>query len=469
MPGINHDSGASRFTFPMKKLAIFALALSWISIAHAQNFTTSGAQILKDGAPVQLRGANALHEYGVGSSDMNAWKIDIVRETIHNFGSHPITGNPVQIGGVWKHSLQNILNDNRANGKVTILCPFNWDGTPSTDFLGKNPSQQGWWNAYKTRYQAVANQFKNQSDVWFDVWNEPYWWDANDPRGYSESLWLSDMRAMADNIRATGAQNIILIPGSRMGQKETVILNQGRNLLSGRANLVFGLHAYEDWLYGSQSQIEARIAGVQNLGLPFLFGEYGAQNNDTMDVANLLAACRAKRVGALAWIWKKSDSERGALLRSDGTTPNDVGNFQYGTKVKGFCLEARSTELVKNGDFPVDLSNWSVFSATGTATVSGAQLRLGTGSSGGGVSQNLAPKANTQHVLSAKGRVGIAGEKVTVTVKGDGFSYALDFNTATMTTKTLNFTTPASATWFQVQVWKSAGSFGYADDISVAR
>ena len=402
------------------KIASFCALILTSALAQAQTYTTSGAQILKDGVPIQLRGANGLHEYGVGSSDMNAWKIDVVRETIHNFQNHPITGNAVQVSGVWKHSLQNIVNDNRANGKVTIFCPFSWDARETQDnfFLGKNPSSSPWWNDYKTRYQAIANQFKNQSDVWFDVWNEPYHWDAGDPRGYSETLWLSDMRAMVDNIRATGAQNIILIPGSRMGQGEEVVVNQGRNLLSGRANLVFAPHAYEGWLLNSQSQIETRIAAMQNLGLPVFFGEYGAKNNDTMDVAPFLAALRARKVGGAAWIWKTlpkvngveqfPETERGALLRADGVTPNDVNNYQYGTKVKGFCSEARVTELVKNGNFSSGLTNWALFTAN-TGVVESGVLKLGTGSAGGGVSQNLTPKASTTHVLSAKGRVGVAG------------------------------------------------------------
>ena len=305
----------------------------------AQVYSTQGAKILKDGTAKELRGVNALHEYGIGSSDMNDWEIEIVREAIHNFQSHPISGGSMQIGGSWKHSLQKIVDDNRANGKITIICPFNWDGLGTTDFLGKNPSSQVWFEAYKTRYQAVANQFKNQSDVWFDVWNEPYWWNLNDPRGYSESLWLSDMSSMVDNIRSTGATNIILVPGSKMGQGETVVLGEGLNLISKRSNLVFGLHAYEGWLHDTQSQIEGRMVKLQSLGLPLLFSEYGAQNNETMDVANFLAACRSQKVGALAWIWKKSDSERAALLRADGILSNDLNNHLYGSKVKEFCME----------------------------------------------------------------------------------------------------------------------------------
>jgi mannan endo-1,4-beta-mannosidase len=88
-----------------------------------------------------------------------------------------------------------------------------------------------------------ANYAKTQPDVWIEVWNEPYMW--NNSNGYTDALWLADMKDMVDNIRSTGATNIILVPGNRQGQGEEAILNQGKNLLTGRSNILFDLHAYE--------------------------------------------------------------------------------------------------------------------------------------------------------------------------------------------------------------------------------
>jgi hypothetical protein len=34
--------------------------------------------------------------------------------------------------------------------------------------------QHQWWTDYKTKLALWATQFKDQEDVWIEVWNEPY-------------------------------------------------------------------------------------------------------------------------------------------------------------------------------------------------------------------------------------------------------------------------------------------------------
>lgn len=36
--------------------------------------------------------------------------------------------------------------------------------------------------------RAIEELFKDQTDVWMEVWNEPYNWDNQN--GYSHDLWL---------------------------------------------------------------------------------------------------------------------------------------------------------------------------------------------------------------------------------------------------------------------------------------
>ena len=76
------------------------------------------------------------------------------------------------------------------------------------------------------------------SDVWLETWNEPYDWRG---RNCSDTVWLNDAIEMVDNIRAVN-QNIVVVPGALDGQDESIILRQGRALLSGRADVVFDVH-----------------------------------------------------------------------------------------------------------------------------------------------------------------------------------------------------------------------------------
>jgi mannan endo-1,4-beta-mannosidase len=56
------------------------------------------------------------------------------------------------------------------------------------------PKQTSWWSSYKLILQNWAIQFKNQPDVWIEVWNEPYRYDRAD--GYTDAIWITDMNEM---------------------------------------------------------------------------------------------------------------------------------------------------------------------------------------------------------------------------------------------------------------------------------
>ena len=67
------------------------------------------------------------------------------------------------------------MQNNCRNGPITIPCPFGWD---TLEVLGRNPSEQRFDPAYKARLRAIATEFRDEPDVWLEVWNEPYWWDG---------------------------------------------------------------------------------------------------------------------------------------------------------------------------------------------------------------------------------------------------------------------------------------------------
>jgi hypothetical protein len=307
-------------------------AVATVSLDVAMAYSTSGSNVLSYGAPFEWRGANKMDTFGGSPSSMTPWGMDIVRE-------------PIDMLLTSTSTMQTIVNNARAAGKVTILCAMWYDndafsgGTtpyPDCQLLGANPTSDPRWAAVTNRWQDIANQFKGQSDVWFDLWNEPYWYD--DSHGYSDTLWLSDMRLLVDNIRSKGARNICLVPGSATGQGHQVFINQGANLLAGRSNILFQIHCYQYKWNVSQATVESRFQAVLNAGCPLIVGEYGAGD----PFANILSAARNKKVSTVAWLWKSSNSDNEALLRADGITPNDVSNNSLGSGVRAFCLEQRN-------------------------------------------------------------------------------------------------------------------------------
>lgn len=287
-----------------------------------------------------LRGVNALQTFGLNDPKlMQEWNIAIVREFIGNVGEQPINGTAV-LGSdsTWYHPLQTIVDQNRAHGYITILCPFGWvheDGT-RTLFTGLNPMDQAFYPEYRQKMRDIARHFRGQPDVWLEVWNEPFHW--NNENGYSHQSWLVSMQDMVNNLRAVqGFKNIILVPGNEQGQSADAILAKGHDLLRQQDNILFDLHAYEKWLIErSEQQITRRIMEIHEQGFAVLFGEVGVQNaGGLMPVTPFLQAAEAADVSVLAWLWNNNSQDPNALLTDEGL-PHDSINNNWGSTYRDF-------------------------------------------------------------------------------------------------------------------------------------
>lgn len=303
------------------------------SVTTNSQYSITGNKIYHLTSPVQLIGANSLHVFSAGSADMNAWNLDIAREFIGNMEQEPITGSTILDSNTsYLYSLQTMVDSNRANKKITILCPFGWNGTAATVFSGMMPSQTYWWTAYKTKLQQWATQFASQPDVWIEVWNEPYRYDRSD--GYTDDIWMQDMTQMVNIIRNAGNQNIILVPCAEQGQDESVLHNKGNSFLSGKTNILFTIHAYEKWLLVSASQLGARLQALQQNNIPVIFGETAPMNAGTlMDTKPFLDSLYTRGLSVLAWVWKYDATDQDALLTATGS-PNNSNNNNWGSVFK---------------------------------------------------------------------------------------------------------------------------------------
>lgn len=339
----------------MKKFFLFILAFSvFISCSKSETVVTpiipqtgyaiSGTKILNSGKPIQLIGVNAFHSFGsstTSNDDIKSWNMNITREFIGNVKENPIDGSPIQdANGSWLHSLQKIVDGNRLNNRITILCAFGWDGTSATLFTGTMPTKTSWFIDYKTKLQSWAIQFKNQPDVWLEVWNEPYRYDRTD--GYTDAIWESDMNTMVANIRDAGNTNIIVVPCAEQGQDESVLINKGASFLANKTNILFDIHAYEKWLLTSNINITSRLDNSQTNNLPIIFGETAPVNAGVlMNPQFLLNELYNRGKSLCAWTWKYDETDTDALLTKTGS-PNDNNNNAWGTMYKSLALKTRN-------------------------------------------------------------------------------------------------------------------------------
>lgn len=305
-------------------------------------FIIEGADILKNGEPISYKGVNAMQTFGLENPDlMEEWNIEISREFIGNLREQPISGAPILASdNKWYHSLQNIVDQNRSKNIITILCPFGWVDNNGQQilFTGLNPSSQPFFESYKSKMKQIAEHFKDQTDVWIQVWNEPYHWENKN--GYTDELWLKDMEIMVDNLRwVNGFHNIIVVPGNEQGQSENAIINQGEKLIENRFNILFDIHAYAKWLVNTnESQLIARMTKLKSMDMPFIFGEVGVQTvgGVMMEVSDFLSATRAVDVSVMAWLWNRNAQYNNALMNEDGQPNSTATNNYWGETYKEF-------------------------------------------------------------------------------------------------------------------------------------
>lgn len=314
------------------------------SISNSNSgYQITNSKITNNSKNIQLIGANTFHVFGAGSVDMNSWNLDIAREFIGNIKETPLTGNPIQdSNGKYIYSLQNIVDENRKQNKISWICAFGWDGNQATLFTGKSPATTFWWEDYKAKLRLWAIQFKDQNDVWIEVWNEPYRYDRAD--GYTDAIWLQNMNELTAIIRATGNKNIVVIPCAEQGQDEIVLLNKGNEFLAGKSNILYDIHAYEKWLLDSPTNMNNRLNVLNQFNLPIIFGETAPMNAGIlMNLDPFLNLIYDKGISVCAWVWKKDESDQDALMTRDGL-PNNTNNNNWGTTFKNLALKSRNPQ-----------------------------------------------------------------------------------------------------------------------------
>lgn len=281
-------------------------------LSAQQNYSTSGGDILKNGNIWHGRGANCITPGGsLPVTIYTDLKADLVRIPIDvNKSIHT------------NSELNGYVDQARKYDAAVILCPFwydnkdlggsiNWD---AAQLLGNNPSSDERYEIVKNRMREIATLFKDEMDVFLELWNEPYYWDNS--HGYSDSLWESDARDMIENIRSTGAKNITVVQGNATGQGITTILNKGQNLINDYSNIVFDVHMYENGWELSTSAIEKKIKQVRDIG-PMIIGEMAAGNHfqQKNNWDEIIEAARNTQTSLTYWLYGKEWSDREEAIK----------------------------------------------------------------------------------------------------------------------------------------------------------
>ncbi len=235
--------------------------------------------------------------------------------------------NPSSVLDSWWTSYSGAIDEALAlNMKVIVAY---WEGASSRDGLVDNESQ--FWSMW----QAVVSKYQNNSNVYFEIFNEPH--------GYSASAW-ANFAAQWLNAFPAVPRGRIMVSGSGYSEDMIAIGNDSRF-----SDCLLSMHIYAFWgTYTSEEQwrqlFRQRVGNhynrtvVTEYGVPMTTGiNYNGPINGDVNVAFMYAIPNQMReygMGSVYWPGLRSgDSYTIQQLNGSGTnitlsTTNESGKFQ---------------------------------------------------------------------------------------------------------------------------------------------
>jgi hypothetical protein len=315
----------------------------------------AGTQLLTaNNQPVVLRGVNrsgteyaCIQGWGIfdGPSDaasiqaMQTWGINGVNIGLNEDCWLGINGVPAQYGGsTYQQAIVRYTKLLESYGMYPVISLF-WEAPGTQQATGQIAMPDA--DHATALWQSVANTFKGDPDVILRLKEEPY------PAGNSDSTaawqcWLTGgsacsegypvvgMQALINTIRATGATNVIQVPGiqyaNTMDQFLTYLPSDPLHNLMGVVDVYpNGNICGNDSCYNSEyAPVIAR--------LPFMAGEFGESvNGDVCSVSasnDFMNWMDQHHSGYFAWVWDTWGTSCGDLsliLSYDGTPKSPNG------------------------------------------------------------------------------------------------------------------------------------------------
>jgi hypothetical protein len=295
----------------------------------------SGNKLVDNGQTVRLLGVNksgteyqCVHNQGIfdGPSDTNlvtpmkSWNINTVRVPLNEDCWLGINGvNSAYSGSTYVNQITSYVQMLRQNG-MYVIVDLHWNATGTTQSTGQEPMpDEDHAGAFWT---SVATAFKGDNGILFDLYNEPHPDDdksVSSPgncllNGCSLSIWKEGGTAMAagmqeltTKVRATGAQNIIMIAGwswaGMIGQIMQYLPNDPIN------NLAVSFHTYDCKRAATCCTSACWQANVANVAAkyPVITGELGETDCASSYINQYFTFADGLGISYLGWTWNNSD------------------------------------------------------------------------------------------------------------------------------------------------------------------
>lgn len=292
---------------------------------------------------------------------VKSWKANAVRVPLNEqcwLGINSTSANAATMGATYRQNIIDYVNLMTANNLAVIVdLHYAMPGSLSTIGLDFQPMPNA--DHSVTFWTGVANAFKGNSAVIFDLYNEPFL--LNDPPaaqawscwrngGSSCSVRVADdyvetstaytavgMQTLVNTVRATGAENVIMVGG--LGSAGDLSQWLAYRPTDPENNIVASWHQYNFATCTGQQCWDTEVAPVMDQ-VPLIVGEHGMANHfgascDTGYLDRLWAFVESKKQGYMAWNFNTwpgtcgtSDFNIG-LITDESGTPSDYGSQYY--------------------------------------------------------------------------------------------------------------------------------------------
>ncbi|WP_426505495.1 cellulase family glycosylhydrolase [Dactylosporangium sp. McL0621] len=273
---------------------------------------------------------------------MKTWNIHAVRVPLNEECWLGVNGSPS--GAQYQQGIKDYVNLLVANG-ITPIVDLHWTHgayTNGPDWHCKDATATCQKPMPDAQYApqfwtGVANAFKGNDAVVFDLFNEPYpdlasnWdktlgWQCLRDGGNCTGLpyEAAGMQSLVNAVRATGATNILMVGGLEW-------TNDMREWLAYKPtdpknNIAASWHSYSNNACASASCWDSQIAPLAQQ-VPIVIGEFGADNCGYDYMNTLTTWADAHGLSYLAWTWNPWGCSTGAVLIKDynGTPEPGIG------------------------------------------------------------------------------------------------------------------------------------------------
>ncbi|MFE9066731.1 glycoside hydrolase family 5 protein [Streptomyces violaceusniger] len=271
------------------------------------------------------------------------WKVNAVRIPLNEecwLGLSHI--NPAYGGANYIAAVKALVARLEAHG-ITPIVELHWSHgrytggdshCPGTEYA---TCQKPMPNAQYTPafWTSVAQTFKSDQAVVFDLFNEPFPDRATSDLTAAWKCWLdggscpgidfqvAGMQTLLNAVRTAGARNLVLIPGVAYSNDLRQWLTYKPNDPAG--NLAAAWHTYNFNTCSSESCFNEQLAPVI-AQVPFVAGEIGENTCSHGYIDGVMAWLDAKGASYLGWTWNTWDCSSGPSLISDyNGTPTNFG------------------------------------------------------------------------------------------------------------------------------------------------